>query len=691
MKTVLAIVAILSLLLSAVAIARPVIAHEGGDHVDLANGKDNGIPADDPDFEQDCTVEEGVDPGEALFHFILNGLDDGTTLDQFEASFDTDGDGVADVTYTDSDPNVEVTQNASDNFSINVIVDDDAVLIDATAHISAQDGVNPEPKLVLSHTCVTADVDGSLTILKTDDLEPATPLSATFQVTGPEGYDETFSTDATTGMVCIDGLVPGEYTITETVPPAGYDPADPASQTFDVVVDDGCASDDAAVDVTFENTLTELGSITVVKEVGCEDCETRTIGYYFNTADQHDEETNALFDELGGIMADGILFTNVDQVQQYRADDMDGTSDGQNGLSARGQLTLQYLAAQLNVARNGADCDLASRVYHNADSPFDGWTVQQILDEADAAFAGTSIYSDQDIQSALDDINNSSHEEENPLSCEGSENGTLDGVTFDLFLEADYPDGDPIDSQTTANGGMAVFADLELDMTYVLVESGFPEGMTCEIVDVIGEGVVFTLNDDGSVTIDLTANNPDITVTVVNDCEEGQQEEQFGEIEVRKVATDDDTESFSFSATWDGDGFILMDGGAEFSGDLALGEFTVTESLSADQVTAGWSLADIDCGDAAAVVSGDGMSVTITLGADEHVICTFTNELGEGGEAPGGGGGGEGTLGGNPPVPNTAMDFGATDSVPAALLALLMLSGLSVAGYAARAEARRRR
>ncbi len=34
-------------------------------------------------------------------------------------------------------------------------------------------------------------------------------------------------------------------------------------------------------------------------------------------------------------MADGILFTNVDQVQQYRADDQDGTSDGQNGLSAR--------------------------------------------------------------------------------------------------------------------------------------------------------------------------------------------------------------------------------------------------------------------------------------------------------------------------------------------------------------------
>ena len=217
--------------------------------------------------------------------------------------------------------------------------------------------------------------------------------------------------------------------------------------------------------------------------------------------------------------------------------------------------------------------------------------------------------------------------------------------------------------------------------------------MTCEIVDVIGEGFEFTLNDDGSVTIELTANNPDVSITVVNDCEEGQEEEQFGEIEVRKVATDDDTASFSFSASWDADGFALMDGGAEFSGDLPVGDFTVTESLTADQVTAGWSLADIDCGNAAAVVSGDGMSVTITLGADEHVVCTFTNELGEGGESPGGGGqpGGEGTLGGNPPVPNTAIDLGSNGAVPAALVALLMLSGLSAAGYAARAEARRRR
>ena len=56
--------------------------------------------------------------------------------------------------------------------------------------------------------------------------------------------------------------------------------------------------------MTFTNHLTEedLGSITVVKEVECQECETRTIGYYFNAADRHAEETNALFGS--GIEAD---------------------------------------------------------------------------------------------------------------------------------------------------------------------------------------------------------------------------------------------------------------------------------------------------------------------------------------------------------------------------------------------------
>jgi hypothetical protein len=57
---------------------------------------------------------------------------------------------------------------------------------------------------------------------------------------------------------------------------------------------------------------------------------------------------------------------------------------------------------------------------------------------------------------------------------------------------------------------------------------------------------------------------------------------------------------------------------------------------------------------------------------------------------------GGGTLPGNPPVRtgtlgNTAMDVPTSGSVPAAVLALVLLSGLAAAGYAARAQVLRRR
>jgi hypothetical protein len=371
-------------------------------------------------------------------------------------------------------------------------------------------------------------------------------------------------------------------------------------------------------------------------------------------------------------------------------------------------------------------------------------------------------------------------------------------VTFDLFLEEDYPDGDPIDSQTTAGGGMAVFDDLALDTTYVLVESGFPEGMTCEIVDLKGEGFEFTLNDDGSVTIVLTANVPDVILTVVNDCDE-DVEEELGSITIIKNAVPDAAANFVFTTTGEGLMGFSLDDDADpalpnqwtFS-DLAAGTYSVTESA-----TAGWTLSSINCSeggigstgtqtanieltgsenvtctfvntqdsvtpqggsitiiknavpdaaqdfaftttgatlvdfslddDADAALSnqrtfsnlaagaytvaetattgwtltsiscsagGSGNTGTrtasITLVGSENVTCTFVNTQ-QGGGTLGGNPPGSGTLGGNPAVPNTAMDGGFTGVPAAAILALVMLSGLAAAGYAARAEVRRRR
>ncbi len=51
---------------------------------------------------------------------------------------------------------------------------------------------------------------------------------AVFHVTGPGGYaadvtdNGTGDEDSTVGSVCVSGLTPGEYTVTETSPPAGY-------------------------------------------------------------------------------------------------------------------------------------------------------------------------------------------------------------------------------------------------------------------------------------------------------------------------------------------------------------------------------------------------------------------------------------------------------------------------------------
>ena len=400
---------------------------------------------------------------------------------------------------------------------------------------------------------------GSLLILKTD--EGQSPLEdAVFTVEDQEG---TFTSNAD-GVFCVDGLVFGEtYTVTETVAPEGFDPADPQDVTVEVSGD--CDSREDGPDATFVNTLHPLGSITVVKVFACEECETRTRGYYFNAADQHEDETNAFFDAAGGILANGILFNDVDEVQAYLDADISGDSDGENGLSARGQLTVQYLAAVLNVLRNGEDCDLGNRVYNNADSQFDGWTVWEILEAAEAAFGDDDTYSDQEIQEALNDINNSSESEENPLSCGEGNEGTLgDGFTFDLFAEADYPEGDPIDTGTTGDDdpGTLIFSDLELG-TYVLVETA-PEGMDCTIVDVQGG----TLEDDGSVTVEVTEENADVVVTVVNDCED--QEEAEGSLLISKV--DDDDEALAGASFWvddeliadaaDGadDGFVCIDG-----------------------------------------------------------------------------------------------------------------------------------
>ena len=74
-----------------------------------------------------------------------------------------------------------------------------------------------------------------------------------------------------------------------------------------------------------------------------------------------------------------------------------------------------------------------------------------------------------------------------------------------------------------------------------------------------------------------------------------------------------DPQSFSFTASYDADGFALTDGQSNSSGDLDAGTYSVSET-----VPAGWDLASAVCSDGSAPGS-------IGLAAGESVTCVFTN------------------------------------------------------------------
>lgn len=100
-------------------------------------------------------------------------------------------------------------------------------------------------------------------------------------------------------------------------------------------------------------------------------------------------------------------------------------------------------------------------------------------------------------------------------------------------------------------------------------------------------------------------------------------------ITINKVTENGDS-SFAFGATGTGlSGFNLGNGGQKQFLGLGAGSYTVTENLTAAQVTAGWSLKDLSCtengsGTAATENPGTG-TASITLANGGDVVCTYTN------------------------------------------------------------------
>ena len=82
----------------------------------------------------------------------------------------------------------------------------------------------------------------------------------------------------------------------------------------------------------------------------------------------------------------------------------------------------------------------------------------------------------------------------------------------------------------------------------------------------------------------------------------------------KQTNPDGDPQSFSFSASYDADGFSLSDGQSNNSGDLDPGTYSVSET-----VPQGWDLDSATCSDGSEASS-------IGLAAGETVTCVFTNE-----------------------------------------------------------------
>lgn len=119
--------------------------------------------------------------------------------------------------------------------------------------------------------------------------------------------------------------------------------------------------------------------------------------------------------------------------------------------------------------------------------------------------------------------------------------------------------------------------------------------------------------------------------------------------------------------------FELSDGESTTFDDL--GDYTITEMLTSGQVSAGWSVADIDCGNADATVTDDAVEITIADG--DEVTCTFTNLL------AGAGGGPTPPTGPTPPalLPDTGAAPATTTRGTALVLVLLAILAGAVTSY----------
>ncbi len=149
---------------------------------------------------------------------------------------------------------------------------------------------------------------GAIKITKTSNATPPVPLAgATFSITG-QGLATLAPTDST-GTACVDGLLYGDYVVTETAPPPGYQPGTPNSKTVTISADSDCNGFGTPVAAPFTNApLPESGAIRISKTSSTTP-PSPLAGATFSITGQG-LATLAPTDSTGTACVDGLLYGN---------------------------------------------------------------------------------------------------------------------------------------------------------------------------------------------------------------------------------------------------------------------------------------------------------------------------------------------------------------------------------------------
>ena len=132
-----------------------------------------------------------------------------------------------------------------------------------------------------------------LTIIKQNEDGSAVISNAEFSVTGPNGFIRTELKTDSKGEILVPIPAIGIYTVTETTPPPGYLPADPASKTVEFII-----KGSGERQVIFNNKLDENGP----PPPGDDGSETTIETGEETETTQHSETTYEYSDAIGQIM-----------------------------------------------------------------------------------------------------------------------------------------------------------------------------------------------------------------------------------------------------------------------------------------------------------------------------------------------------------------------------------------------------